>query len=213
MPARRIARAAAGLAALIAVWWLLTAGSGIDRVRPLPVARWKSSWRSARSPIDGYSNARWHEHVAAQRDAGDDGLRVASSFGVALGLAMGASRKVEAFVNPIFLFLRPIPPLAWIPLAIVWLGPGRRGQDHGDLRRRVRAVGDQQLQRRAPDRPRRSSKPARCSTSRAGATGARCWSRARCPASSRACACRCRLRGPRWWPPNWSARRPASGRS
>ena len=31
---------------------------------------------------------------------------------------------LEAFVNPAFLLLRPIPPLAWIPLAIVWLGLG-----------------------------------------------------------------------------------------
>jgi len=37
---------------------------------------------------------------------------------------MGANRKIEAFVNPVFLLLRPIPPLAWIPLAIVWLGLG-----------------------------------------------------------------------------------------
>ena len=37
---------------------------------------------------------------------------------------MGANKKIEAFVNPIFLTLRPIPPLAWIPLAIVWLGLG-----------------------------------------------------------------------------------------
>ena len=35
---------------------------------------------------------------------------------------MGYDRRIEAFVNPVFLLLRPIPPLAWIPLAIVWLG-------------------------------------------------------------------------------------------
>jgi NitT/TauT family transport system permease protein/taurine transport system permease protein len=35
---------------------------------------------------------------------------------------MGYSRKAEALINPAFLLLRPIPPLAWIPLAIVWLG-------------------------------------------------------------------------------------------
>src|SRR6185437_13993031 len=44
--------------------------------------------------------------------------------GVPLGLAMGWSRAFEAFVNPPFLLIRPIPPLAWIPLAIVWLGLG-----------------------------------------------------------------------------------------
>ncbi|MEY4643540.1 MAG: ABC transporter permease [Hylemonella sp.] len=52
------------------------------------------------------------------------GFAISSSIGVLLGLAMGASRKVEAIANPVFLFLRPIPPLAWIPLAIVWLGLG-----------------------------------------------------------------------------------------
>ena len=49
---------------------------------------------------------------------------VASSVGVLLGMMMGASRRIEALVNPVFLTLRPIPPLAWIPLAIVWLGLG-----------------------------------------------------------------------------------------
>jgi len=37
---------------------------------------------------------------------------------------MGWSRRAEALINPVFLLLRPIPPLAWIPLAIVWLGLG-----------------------------------------------------------------------------------------
>ena len=44
--------------------------------------------------------------------------------GVPLGIAMGLSRRFEAFINPAFLLIRPIPPLAWIPLAIVWLGLG-----------------------------------------------------------------------------------------
>ncbi|HYF06578.1 MAG TPA: ABC transporter permease, partial [Acetobacteraceae bacterium] len=52
------------------------------------------------------------------------GFAVAVAVGVPLGLAMGWSERVEAFTNPIFLVLRPIPPLAWIPLAIVWLGLG-----------------------------------------------------------------------------------------
>lgn len=73
---------------------------------------------------EGYGNARWHEHVLRSVALVTMGFVVASSFGVALGLAMGASRRVEAMVNPVFLVLRPIPPLAWIPLAIVWLGLG-----------------------------------------------------------------------------------------
>jgi NitT/TauT family transport system permease protein/taurine transport system permease protein len=50
------------------------------------------------------------------------GFAAAVATGVPLGLMMGFSRRFEALVNPAFLLIRPIPPLAWIPLAIVWLG-------------------------------------------------------------------------------------------
>ena len=52
------------------------------------------------------------------------GFAVAVATGVPLGLLMGWSRKAEALINPVFLLIRPIPPLAWIPLAILWLGLG-----------------------------------------------------------------------------------------
>lgn len=48
----------------------------------------------------------------------------ATVIGIPLGLAMGWSKKVNAFVSPIFEFLRPIPPIAWIPLVILWFGVG-----------------------------------------------------------------------------------------
>ena len=52
------------------------------------------------------------------------GFVSATAIGVPLGLWMGWSRRAEALINPIFLLIRPIPGLAWIPLAIVWLGVG-----------------------------------------------------------------------------------------
>src|SRR5207237_9782707 len=52
------------------------------------------------------------------------GFIAAVAIGVPLGMLMGWSRRAEAAINPVFLLLRPIPPLAWIPLAIVWLGLG-----------------------------------------------------------------------------------------
>ena len=52
------------------------------------------------------------------------GFLIAAATGTPLGLLMGLSRRFEAFINPAFLLVRPIPPLAWIPLAIVWLGLG-----------------------------------------------------------------------------------------
>lgn len=72
--------------------------------------------------LDGYSNGRLHEHVLQSVLLVTMGFAVSSAFGVMTGILMGANKKVEAVINPIFSLLRPIPPLAWIPLAIVWLG-------------------------------------------------------------------------------------------
>ena len=43
---------------------------------------------------------------------------------IPLGVAMGWWRQVYSQVNPIMEILRPIPPLAWIPLSILWFGLG-----------------------------------------------------------------------------------------
>jgi ABC-type nitrate/sulfonate/bicarbonate transport system permease component len=48
----------------------------------------------------------------------------ASVLGVPLGLAMGWSTRFRAAVDPLIEFIRPIPPLAWIPLSILWFGIG-----------------------------------------------------------------------------------------
>ena len=47
---------------------------------------------------------------------------------VPLGLFMGTSRSIERIVNPFVELLRPISPLAWIPLAILWFGIGEAGK-------------------------------------------------------------------------------------
>ncbi|KCV51994.1 ABC transporter permease [Bordetella bronchiseptica] len=49
-------------------------------------------------------------------------LGVAAGIGLPLGLLMGMSKGISWFLEPIINFFRPIPPLAWIPLSIVWLG-------------------------------------------------------------------------------------------
>ena len=48
----------------------------------------------------------------------------AAALGVPLGLAMGWSAGFRAAVDPLLEFIRPIPPLAWIPLSILWFGIG-----------------------------------------------------------------------------------------
>ncbi|TAL74396.1 MAG: ABC transporter permease [Burkholderiaceae bacterium] len=118
-----ILRAVVAVCAIVVVWWLLTSETGlISPVRfPSPSDTW-AAWQQIL--WHGYANALWYQHALQSVKLVIMGFVVASSLGVALGLAMGASRTIETLVNPVFLFLRPIPPLAWIPLAIVWLGLG-----------------------------------------------------------------------------------------
>lgn len=73
---------------------------------------------------EGYGNGLLHQHVLQSLRLVCMGFVAAVAVGVPMGLLMGYSRRAEALLNPAFLLLRPIPPLAWIPLAIVWLGLG-----------------------------------------------------------------------------------------
>lgn len=56
------------------------------------------------------------------------GLVLAIITGVPLGLIMGWYKGADRFFSPIFEVLRPIPPISWIPLTIVWLGIGLRAK-------------------------------------------------------------------------------------
>jgi taurine transport system permease protein len=104
-------------------WWLLTAVTGF--VSPARFPAPKEVWESLMQILtEGYGNGRLHQHVLHSLKLVAMGFGVAISVGVPLGLLMGYSRRAEALLNPAFLLLRPIPPLAWIPLAIVWLGLG-----------------------------------------------------------------------------------------
>ncbi len=53
---------------------------------------------------------------------------LSAAIAVPLGLLMGSSRALERIVNPFVELLRPISPLAWIPMAILWFGIGEAGK-------------------------------------------------------------------------------------
>lgn len=52
------------------------------------------------------------------------GFVLAILIGIPLGWLMGWYRGFDSFMRPIFEIIRPIPPVSWIPLTIVWLGIG-----------------------------------------------------------------------------------------
>lgn len=108
---------------LLVLWWLATSGLGLVSPARFPspeafLAALRRIW------TDGYAGGTLIEHVVQSVRLVLIGFITAVCIGVPLGFLMGYDRRIEAFVNPIFLVLRPIPPLAWIPLAIVWFSLG-----------------------------------------------------------------------------------------
>ncbi|MCP5150709.1 MAG: ABC transporter permease [Ectothiorhodospiraceae bacterium] len=95
-------------------------------------ARWL--WRDPQvlpSPIQSIQAAARHltlpevaEHVGVSVARVVGGFVLAAVSGVALGIACGWYRPLSRLVRPLVELLRPIPPLAWIPMAIIWFGLG-----------------------------------------------------------------------------------------
>jgi taurine transport system permease protein len=111
------------LVGTLVLWYVLTTVTQVinPMVFPTPGEAWDSLMQIATT---GYGDGRLDQHIAQSVKLVVLGFLAAVAIGVPLGLSMGYSRRAEAFFNPVFSLIRPIPPLAWIPLAIVWLGLG-----------------------------------------------------------------------------------------
>ncbi|MDQ7095264.1 ABC transporter permease [Desulfosporosinus sp. PR] len=67
-------------------------------------------------------------HVLTSLEEAVIGYALALVIGIPLGLLMGWFVLAEGFIRPIFEMIRPIPPVAWIPLTIFWFGIGLTGK-------------------------------------------------------------------------------------
>jgi NitT/TauT family transport system permease protein/taurine transport system permease protein len=119
-------RSAVGLGTIVFValaWYVLTTATGAISSGRFPSPH--EFWLALRQAMTtGYADATLLVHAVHSLKLVVSGFLVAVAVGIPLGLLMGWSRRAEALINPVFLLIRPIPPLAWIPLAILWLGLG-----------------------------------------------------------------------------------------
>ena len=67
-------------------------------------------------------SGHWVFDMAASFSRVLAGFAIATALAVALGVAIGWSRATEVVIEPTLQMLRPIPPVSWIPLAIIWFG-------------------------------------------------------------------------------------------
>ncbi|MDE0231838.1 MAG: ABC transporter permease [bacterium] len=96
-----------------------------ERVLPSPAQLWDASWNFA---LYGYSGFSMWDHLWLSFSRLAKGLFWGVILGVPIGLAMGLSNRWRGVFDPIVELLRPIPPLALIPLFIVWFGIGEEGK-------------------------------------------------------------------------------------
>lgn len=74
--------------------------------------------------VKGFVDATLAEHVGASLYRIFGALIASILIGIPAGLAIGTSRVGRGILDPIVEFLRPLPPLAYLPLVIIWVGIG-----------------------------------------------------------------------------------------
>ena len=104
------------IAVVVALWWALVRLTD-SVIFPTPLQVVTGTLELAR---DG---TLW-EHIGASLMRVGVGFGLAVLIAVPLGLWMGWVRGAYVTLNPVFQILRPISPIAWIPLAILWFGVG-----------------------------------------------------------------------------------------
>ena len=104
------------IAVLIAAWWL-TVYLTHSLIFPAPWGVVTGTWELLK-------NGTLWDHIGASLVRVGAGFGLAVCFAVPLGLWMGWVRGAYRTLNPLFQILRPISPIAWIPIAILWFGVG-----------------------------------------------------------------------------------------
>lgn len=108
--------------ALIFFWWLATE---LRWVKPLFLPSPQAIISQFLSIFSGgYTGASLFEHVAISTARVFGAFFLACLVGIPLGLAMGMSSTARGIFDPPIEFYRPIPPLAYLPLMIIWFGIG-----------------------------------------------------------------------------------------
>ena len=112
----RVLPSIAVIALIIIVWWVVVVATA-SVVFPTP-------WQVVTGTVELVRDGTLWEHIAASLFRVGAGFGLAVIVAVPLGLWMGWVKGAYVTLNPLFQMLRPISPIAWIPIAILWFGVG-----------------------------------------------------------------------------------------
>ena len=112
----------ASVAAIVLLWFIVTALHLVPELfLPSPAAVWQKFQQVG---SQGFMKATLWQHLAQSMSRVFSALLFAIIIGVPLGLWMGLNRWTRAILDPLVELLRPIPPLAYLPLMVIWFGIG-----------------------------------------------------------------------------------------
>jgi len=104
------------LTVVVLVWWAV--------VRITDSVIFPTPWQVVTGTLELVEDGSIWEHITASLARVGLGYGLAVLVAIPLGLWMGWVAPAYATLNPVFQMLRPISPIAWIPLAILWFGVG-----------------------------------------------------------------------------------------
>jgi NitT/TauT family transport system permease protein len=90
----------------------------------VPATKFPSPWGVAKGLFELASSGVLFHHIIASLYRVSWGYFLAVGSAIPLGLILGIWSTARAYLNPVIQFLRPISPLAWIPIALLWFGIG-----------------------------------------------------------------------------------------
>lgn len=108
---------------LLLVWWGVTA---LGLIAPLflpPPQQVFSKLLLIASP-QGFMDATLWQHLTASLTRMLIALFAAAAIGIPVGILMGLSPEARGLLDPLIELYRPIPPLAYLPLMVIWFGIG-----------------------------------------------------------------------------------------
>ena len=110
------------LSLILGGWWGVTAAGWIAPLflpSPGDVVR-----QLIKASTVGYMDATLLEHAKASVTRIVLAAAAAAAVGIPIGLLMGTNRTVRGLLDPLIEIYRPIPPLAYLPLIVIWFGIG-----------------------------------------------------------------------------------------
>ncbi|WP_237772452.1 ABC transporter permease subunit [Herbaspirillum robiniae] len=113
--------AAVTVALLLLLWWGATAAGWIAPLfLPPPKAVWQAAVQAWDGNVQGGLPLLQHIGWSLLRVFG--AFLLAAATAVPVGLLMGTSRIARGIADPLLEFYRPLPPLAYLPLIVIWFG-------------------------------------------------------------------------------------------